>query len=128
MIWDLLEESQEKAREEVGPIAKLQTMWRAVPAPGADELEIRDGCEAMRDFVVKLRAHTAMEFAAPVMKGLTAYSQPLMNYKYRQFNTHRRDFDRKALRAASDPAPVAPAIPRMPGPVRNRPAATLRSC
>ncbi|MEO8597127.1 MAG: DUF1592 domain-containing protein [Candidatus Solibacter sp.] len=112
LIWDLLAEPPEKARKEVGPIAKLQEMWRALPEPGGDPLDLRDQCEGMRDFIMKLRAHTALEFTAPVVRGLVPTSQPLLNYKYRQFNTHRRDFDRTALRAASDPVPEVPRIPR----------------
>ncbi len=116
IIWQLLEESPEAAKQEVGPIAKLQAMWCALPAPGAHQPDlVRSKCVEMRDFVVRIRKHTAMEFAAPVVKGLSAYSQPLINWKYRQFNSHRRDFDRAALRMASDPPPVAPEIPKYPG-------------
>jgi mono/diheme cytochrome c family protein len=114
-IWQLIEEAPEAAKQEVGPIAKLQGMWRDLPAPGANQADLRAKCVEMRDFVVTLRKHTAMEFKAPIVKGLSAYSQPLINWKYRQFNTHRRDFDRQALRMASDPPLVAPAIPKYPG-------------
>jgi hypothetical protein len=116
MIWQILEETPEASKEEVGPIAKLQAMWRALPPPGESKPELlRAKCVDMRDFVVRIRKDTAMEFAAPVVKGLSAYSQPLMNWKYRQFNTHRRDFDRAALRMESDPPQVVPEIPRYPG-------------
>jgi hypothetical protein len=116
MIWQLLEEAPEAAKKEVGPIAKLQAMWRALPAPGAHGPDlVRVKCVEMRDFVVKIRKHTAMEFAAPVVKGLSAYSPPLINWKFRQFNSHRRDFDRAALRMESDPPPVVPDIPKYPG-------------
>ena len=40
-------------------------------------------CVEMRDFVVRIRSHTAMQFAAPVVKGLPAGSQPLLNWKLR---------------------------------------------
>ncbi len=116
MIWQIIEETPEAAKEEVGPIAKLQAMWRALPPPGDSKPELlRAKCVEMRDFVVRIRKDTAMEFAAPVVRGLSAYSQPLMNWKYRQFNSHRRDFDRAALRMESDPPPVVPEIPRYPG-------------
>ena len=36
MVWPLLEEPEQKAKEEVGPIAKLQAMWRALPVPNAN--------------------------------------------------------------------------------------------
>ena len=43
--------------EKVGPIAKLQAMWKALPPPeqaGAERA--RAGCVVMRDFVVELRS------------------------------------------------------------------------
>ena len=68
-------------------------------------------CVEMRDFVVRIRNHTAMQFAAPVVKGLPAGSQPLLNWKLRAFNAHRREFDpqrsaqryRSAAGGAGDP-------------------------
>ena len=112
LVWQLLEETRDPA----GPVAKLQAMWRALPAPGADQaLPARAQFVAMRDFVVRIRKHTAMEFAAPRVPGLSPTSQPLMNWKFRQFNSHRRDFDRAALRMAADPVPVVPVIPKYPG-------------
>ena len=38
----------------------------------------------MRDFVVKIRSHTAMQFAAPLVNGIPAGSQPLLNWKLRE--------------------------------------------
>jgi hypothetical protein len=119
MIWQLLEETPEAAKKEVGPIAKLQGLWRELPTPGGNhpdkDAAVRAQCVQMRDFVVRIRNHTAMQFAAPVVKGLPAGSQPLMNWKYLQFNSHRRDFDPAALRTDTDPVLVVPAIPRYPG-------------
>jgi hypothetical protein len=118
MVWQLLEEPQKASSEEVGPIAKLQAMWRKLPAPTRTQPApegLRAQCIEMRDFVVRIRNHTAMQFAAPVVRGLPAASQPLLNWKLRQFNSHRRDFDPAALRNDTDPEPVLPAIPKMPG-------------
>ncbi len=116
MIWEILGETPDAGGEEVGPIAKLRTMWRALPAPGGAGAEtVRAKCVEMRDFVVRLRKNTAMQFAAPVVRGLSPTSQPLMNWKLRAFAAHRRDFDRNALRMASDPPPVVPEIPKYPG-------------
>jgi hypothetical protein len=109
LVWDILEGQA----DEVGPIAKLRTMWRALPAAETDELRPR--CVAMRDFVERIRRHTAMQFAAPVVRGLPAASQPLINWKFREFNAHRRDSDPAALRNGSDPVPESPKIPKFPG-------------
>lgn len=115
LVWQILEEPPAAANQEVGPIAKLQAMWRALPAPGAPESELRAQCVAMRDWVVTLRNHTALQFAAPVVKGLSPTSQPLMNWKLREFASHRRDFDRSVLREQGQPEPPVPEIPRYPG-------------
>lgn len=113
-VWGILEETN--GPEAAGPVAKFQGMWRALPAPGSgDAGRLRERCVEMRDYVRHIRKVTAREFAAPRVKGLSPTSQPLMNWKFRQFNSHRRDFDREALRMASDPPLVAPPIPKYPG-------------
>src|SRR5437763_10322990 len=91
-------------------------MWRSLPAPSANEPEqLSEKCVEMRDFVVRIRAHTAMQFAAPVVRGLPAGSQPLLNWKLRQFASHRRESDPNDLRNDTDPPPVVPEIPKYPG-------------
>jgi hypothetical protein len=117
LVWQLIEEPAAKAKTEVGPIAKLQAMWRGLPAPGTHEVEtqLRSQCAAMRDFVVRIRSHTAMQFAAPLVAGLPAGSQPLLNWKLREFAAHRRQSDPRDLRNDTDPPPIVPEIPRYPG-------------
>jgi hypothetical protein len=111
-IWEILEGTD----NEVGPVAKLRGMWRGLPAPPvSDQEQLRTKVVEMRDFVTRIRKHTAMQFAAPVVRGLPAGSQPLLNWKLLQFNLHRRNSDPKALRNDTDPPPVAPTIPRYAG-------------
>jgi Protein of unknown function (DUF1592)/Protein of unknown function (DUF1588)/Protein of unknown function (DUF1587)/Protein of unknown function (DUF1595)/Protein of unknown function (DUF1585) len=113
MVWQILEE---KDAVDIGPVAKLQEMWRALPPPNADQpAVVRAKCVEMRDFVVKIRNHTAMQFAAPVVKGLPAGSQPLLNWKLREFAAHRLDSDPKDLRNDTDPASAFITIPKYPG-------------
>ncbi|HYO82702.1 MAG TPA: DUF1587 domain-containing protein, partial [Bryobacteraceae bacterium] len=101
--------------DDVGPVGKLRGMWRALPDPkAADESRLRAGCVEMRDFVARIRKHTAMEFASPTVNGLSPTSQPLMNWKLKQFNEHRREFDRAAFRNEGE-APKQPEVPRYPG-------------
>jgi len=110
MVWQILQE-----KDAVGPIAKLQAMWRDLPAPGSDQLQtLRGWCVGMRNFVVKIRTHTAMQFAAPVVIGLPAGSQPLLNWKLYQFAAHRRDSDPNDLLSDTDPVPDVPPIPKYP--------------
>ena len=113
MVWDLLEHD----KDPVGPIAKLQSMFRALPAPaGAKEpAGLRGKCVVMRDFVVKIRQDTAMQFMSPVVRGLPPMSQPLATWKMRQFASHRRNSDPNDLRNDDDPPPVLPEIPKYPG-------------
>jgi hypothetical protein len=111
MIWELLKE-----KNTVGPILKLQQMWQSLPTPRTHHADVvRAKCIEMRDFVVKIRTHTAMQFAAPIVHGLPAGSQPLLNWKLREFAAHRRDSDPKDLRNETDPPEVVPEIPKYPG-------------
>jgi mono/diheme cytochrome c family protein len=114
-VWSLVEEPPAAVQQEVGPVATLQAMWRALPAPGEDPRELRIQCNVMRAYVERIRYDTAMQFSAPIVPGLPAGSQPLLNWKLRQFNTRRRESDPKALRNDTDPAPETPAIPRYAG-------------
>jgi hypothetical protein len=106
-IWEILHD-----RDSVGPVAKLQEMWLALPAPSERQPDVlRAKCVEMRDFVARIRAHTAMQFAAPVVKGLPPASQPLLNWKLREFASHRLDSDPNDLPNDSDPASPIPSIP-----------------
>jgi hypothetical protein len=110
MVWEILHDPNA-----IGPVLKLQKMWLALPAPAAAHPEaLRTSCAEMRDFVIKIRTHTAMQFASPVVKGLPAQSEPLDNWKLKQFAEHRRDSDPNDLRNDTDPPPVIPEIPGYP--------------
>jgi cytochrome c553 len=106
-IWQALEAS----KEDVGPLAKLQTIWRALPVPTKASDPFLDEFIQMRDFVVRMRKDTSMKFASPIVRGLSVASQPLMNWKNKQYATHRRDFERSALRVADEPPPVKIEMP-----------------
>jgi hypothetical protein len=111
LVWQILHD-----RPALGPVLKLQQMWRALPPPNAHQpAALSAQCAQMRDFVVRIRAHTAMQFTAPVVEGLPGQSQPLLNWKLREFASHRRESDPKDLRNDTDPPPVLPQIPGYPG-------------
>jgi hypothetical protein len=115
-IWPILEEPTTPGTPEVGPVATLQAMWRALPAPREHRPDLlRTKTVEMREFVRRIRLHTSMQFAAPRVKGLPPGSQPLLNWKLRQFNLHRREFDPRTLRNDTDPEPAIPPAPRYPG-------------
>jgi hypothetical protein len=148
LIWRILGESAPPSQPptaEVGPIATLQAMWKALPAPTSRQLNAREAetlrarCVDMRDFVVRLRKNTSIQFSAPEVSGppapprdpavtgrgaggggrgrggLPAASQPLLTWKYNQFNTHRRTFDPGALRNDTDAPEEPPMIPKYAG-------------
>ena len=109
LIWQILHD-----KDAIGPISQLQKMWRALPPPHANQPDtLATQCAQMRDFVVRIRAHTAMQFAAPVVKGLPAQSQPLLNWKLRAFASHRRASDPNDLRNDTDP-PEVETLPEIP--------------
>jgi mono/diheme cytochrome c family protein len=92
-VWQTLQEKQK-----VGPVVKLQTMWRALPAPKGNQPDsARAGCEQMRDFVKGLRAKLEPRFPNLAVKGLGATSQPFLMWKNRQYATHRMTYDHNAL-------------------------------
>ena len=147
LVWRILGESvapPHTRAAEVGPIAKLQAMWKALPEPASTKLSgkeaesLRARYVEMRDFVVRIRKNTAMQFTAPLVSGppapprdpavagqaaggygrragLPAASQPLLTWKYNQFNTHRRTFDPAALRHETDAPEQPPKIPPYAG-------------
>jgi hypothetical protein len=85
---------------EIGPLAKLQAMWRELPDDDAEGA--RKGCERMRDWVVELRAKLEPRFMNLSAGGVRANSQPMLMWKNRQYATHRRTFDRGALQVEGE--------------------------
>ena len=111
MVWRILHDE-----DPVGPILTLQKMWLGLPAAKANQPDVvRMRCIEMSDFVARIRAHTARQFTAPKVKGLPPASQPLLNWKLREFAEHRRDSDPNDLRNDTDPPPVVPEIPKYAG-------------
>ena len=112
LVWGILEEG----KEEAGPIAKLQSMWRMLPTPAHNQPDlVREGCVKMRDYVVKMRKLTALQFRSPRVTGLSGTSQPLMNWKLRAYASHRRGFDPTALQVEGEPPLKLPFMGRMGG-------------
>jgi Protein of unknown function (DUF1592)/Protein of unknown function (DUF1588)/Protein of unknown function (DUF1587)/Protein of unknown function (DUF1585)/Protein of unknown function (DUF1595) len=108
-IWRTLEQP----REEVGPLAKLQAMWRDLRPPRANQPDIaRAGCAQMRDFVVKIRRHTEKVFTKLEAPGFNANFQPIAMFRNRQLAAHRRDFDPSALRVEGEPPPQGLVVTR----------------
>ncbi|HVS52866.1 MAG TPA: DUF1592 domain-containing protein [Opitutaceae bacterium] len=101
-VWTMLE----KTKEEVGPLVKLQTLWRALPEPAADSDDVRKGCERMRDYVVQFRKKVEPRFLNIAAGGVAPGRQPMLIWKNVQYATHRRTFDRGQLQVEGEPPPV----------------------
>ncbi len=111
MVWAIL---NDKANA-VGPVAKLQAMWNALPAPkSANDGALKTQTQAMRNFVVRIRTHTAMQFAAPIVKGLPGQSEPLHNWRLEEYANNHRKSDPADLRADNVAEEAPPEIPKYP--------------
>ena len=130
IVWAALAEE----KEEVGPLAKLQAMFRELRGPtirGRESLAENDpaeakadgrqrlptpsvpisdrrGCVAMREYVVELRKHLEPHFENLDVEGIHDGAQAFVLWKNRQYRDHRRKYDPAALRVAGQPAPAAP--------------------
>jgi hypothetical protein len=111
MVWQFLEQT----KEEVGPGAKLQAMWRELPAPSRvggpapkpNQNDIaRDGVVRMRDFVVRIRRHTGRLITSPAAEGFGVNFQPIAAWRNRQISLTHRDYDPNALRVEGEPLPA----------------------
>ncbi len=105
-VWDTL-----NAKEEFGPSAKLQTMWRGLPVQkrGQPTADVRADCEAMRDFVVTLRTKIRPEVPNLSAPGFNPSAQALVLWKDRQMAANRRTYDSGALQIDGVVSPPAAA-------------------
>ena len=92
-VWAVLTEG----KDDVGPVAALRALWKELPEPAAGRDAARVGCEAMREFVVKLRKQLVPEVknltAPPIHNG----SQCFVLWKNRQFVANRTKYSGGAL-------------------------------
>jgi mono/diheme cytochrome c family protein len=101
-IWSTLE-----TREDMGPIAKLQTMWRNLPEPDEHNIHVaRFRCEEMSKFVTTVRAKLIPD--VPNLRGgaMNEGSQPLLLWKDRQWAMNRTHYDTNKLQIEGEPLGV----------------------
>ena len=100
MVWSFLAEAPEK----VGPVAKLQAMWRALPAATSpSDPALRAGCEMMRNYVMKLRDQIIPDIANMRSPGIIDGSPVFVLWKNREMAANRRRYDPTALQVAGEP-------------------------
>ena len=98
-VWSTLERT-----EEVGPLVRLQQMWRALPAPLPKEPNVaRAGCEAMKVYVANVRKKVEPRFINITAGPIGTAWQPLLIWKNTQYATHRRKFDARQLQVEGEP-------------------------
>jgi len=100
LVWSMLTGPLEKS----GPIAVLQSMWQALPAPSPEEQELTRGhvhtsqsaahpaaagFGRLRDFVETLRQKLRPEFTNLAVRGIASGSQPFVLWKDREFVANR---------------------------------------
>ncbi|MDB6131475.1 MAG: hypothetical protein JWM04_2582, partial [Verrucomicrobiales bacterium] len=104
-IWETLE----GAKEQVGPLARLQTLWKELPAPDKSTNGVaRQGCEKMKDYVIQLRRKVEPRFPNITAGKINSGSQPLLIWKNVQYATHRMSFDPAQLQVEGEPrAPLS---------------------
>jgi mono/diheme cytochrome c family protein len=98
-----------KEQAEVGPMARLQAMWRELPPSRENETDAaRDGCQAMRDWIQHLRRTLEPKVANLKSPGVHDGSQCFVLWKNRQYAANRRTYDRGALDAPEMAVPADP--------------------
>jgi hypothetical protein len=116
MVWGILNE-----KDAVGPVATLQKMWLGLPSPSAKTSaaqlvpQVQAKAIQMRDFTVRVRQHTAMQFTSLKIEGLPGQTQVLQNTRLKAYAAGHRRSDPAALRADNEPPPALPQIPKYPG-------------
>lgn len=91
-VWNILE----GPREQIGPTAKLQSMWRELPAPAKPD-ELKAGADKMREYVVELRKKIEFKYKPIEIKTLNKTAQPFLMWRNRQYALNRMSFNRTAL-------------------------------
>lgn len=104
-VWDTLTAPGQK----VGPTAKLQAMWRALPAPDKAHPDVaRAGCVAMRDWTQGLRKKLAWKFNnLRVPREFSNGGQCFVLWKDKQYASHRRLLNPDTLQIGGVPQTIA---------------------
>lgn len=98
-IWATLEQ-----RETVGPLAKLQAQWRALPAPQPNSPDAtRAACEAMRDAITAVRRKVERRVLNINAGEVNTAWIPFLVWKNEQYARNRRTFDAGQLQVEGEP-------------------------
>lgn len=95
----------------VGPIKSLQAMWNELPTDATEQENARTACDAMSQFVQRVRAKLVPEVEMVGVKDIHKGSQTFVLARNRQRAANRRIFDPDLLtvkRSVDDDADDAP--------------------
>ncbi|MDB6055108.1 MAG: hypothetical protein JWN25_2631 [Verrucomicrobiales bacterium] len=85
-VWNALQQPG----EDLGPLAALQSSWRALPNPTTANLqEVRKNCEVLRNWVVQLRNKVKPEVRNLTVRGMNPGAQAVVLWKDRQMAANR---------------------------------------
>ena len=92
------------ADAEVGPMARVQSMWRELPAPvEKDSAAAAEGCQRIRDFVKQLRRKLEPRLSDLKVRGIHEGSQCFVLWKNREYASYRRRYDASNLQIEGEP-------------------------
>ncbi|HXI50175.1 MAG TPA: DUF1592 domain-containing protein [Candidatus Saccharimonadales bacterium] len=120
LVWGTL-----TTPEELGPLARLQAMWKQLMSPNAAQsvkANVRPGCEEMSAFVAGVRNRLRPAVTNLSIRGIAPGSQPFVLWKDRQFVAHRQRYVRNGRPADTKSAP-----PTEPGRTREVELAVMLS-
>ena len=104
LVWTTLNDATVK----VGPIAKLQEMFNALPAPGGAKPDAaREGCVAIREWIAGLRPKVASKFDNLQLPGFSPGGQWNLLWKDRQYAANRRMLNPAPLQIGGTPKPIS---------------------
>jgi hypothetical protein len=85
-IWELLTDHENA----VGPVEALQTMWKKLPSEFDQRDAARTQCEAMRDFVLRLRPKLVPQVEITGVEEIHQGSQTFVLWRNRQYAANRQ--------------------------------------
>ena len=96
------------ATEPDGPLATLRAMWKNLPASaGPNSPELKAGADAMRDFVIGVRAKLATKVTPIAVKGLSGTAQPFLMWRNNEYANNRQRCEPSATGIPGSPASLA---------------------
>jgi hypothetical protein len=92
-VWPLLRGEQNN----FGPIARLRSLWKALPDGLQNRQQAKSGCEEMSEYVSSIRRQLTHSFPYLSHRGINHGTQPFVLWRNRKLAAHRRVLNEDAL-------------------------------